>query len=317
MTFSRFECLIVNLNINEANSGKTVLAVLREYGFSGTEIKRLKQKENGITVNGVHVTVRFVLSANDCLSLFCEDTFEDENPNLVPSDLPISIIYEDDDVIIVDKPPSMPTHPSLGHHNDTLANAVYAEYKRRGNPFVFRPVNRLDGDTSGVVLLAKTHLSAYLLSQAMMKGKIKKRYVAILDGEMIVESEKIHRIENYIKRAENSIIKREVSATEGDGDLAVTNYMCLAVGNGISVVLAEPVTGRTHQLRVHFAGIGHPIIGDDFYGGSLELIERQALHAYSLSFPSPSNGAMITLTAKVPDDMRNILKSKNIKVELQ
>ncbi len=292
-----------------------MLSLLREIGFSGTQIKRLKKRDNGITVNGEHVTVRYKLSEGESLCLLCEDSFADENPNILPSNLPLSIIYEDDDVIVVDKPPYMPTHPSMGHHNDTLANALAAEYKRRGVPFVFRPVNRLDGDTSGVVLLAKSHLSAYLLSLAMTKGQINKSYLAILDGEMDAVPGEAHHIENYLKRADNSIIKREVSSLEGSGDLAVTNYRCLAKGGGVTVVSAEPVTGRTHQLRVHFSSLGYPITGDDFYGGSLGLSDRQALHAYSLSFPSPSGGE-ITVTAPVPDDMRKILLSNNIKVDL-
>lgn len=296
----------MKLIIDDNLAGKAVLSVIRSLGFSGTAVKRMKRRDDGITVNGDRVTVRYILHSGDTLTLDADDTFEDENPNITPTDIPLDIIYEDDDVICVNKPAYMPTHTSLGHHTDTLANALCAEYKRRGLPFVFRAVNRLDSDTSGVVLLAKSMTSAYSLSRAMASGMIKKQYIAILDGKINTPVGKKTEIRTNIRRTADSIIKREVTDTDG-GDLAVTNYECLYKNDSLSVVSAEPVTGRTHQLRVHFSYIGHPITGDDFYGGSLELLQRQALHAYTLSFPSPSRGNNIYVRAPIGADMKAII----------
>lgn len=295
------------LLIDEKKSGTTVGVVLRKLGFSGTMIKRMKKRENGITVNGVHVTVRFLLSTGDVL--FCDDSdsFEDENPNIVPSELPLEILYEDDAVIAVNKPAGMSTHPSHGHYDDTLANALAFEYKKRGKPFVFRAVNRLDSDTSGVVLLAKSMSAAYTLAQSIAEGRIAKKYLAVLDGEMKSAVGERVRIEHRIARTPDSIIKREV--TDGTyGDVAVTEYTCLGKGNGVSVVAAAPVTGRTHQLRVCFSSLGNPIAGDDMYGGSLDKIKRQALHAYSLSFISPCKNKEIIVTAPLADDICAVLQ---------
>lgn len=297
----------VILLIDEKSNGETVGTVLRKLGFSGTMIKRMKKRENGITVNGEHVTVRFLLSVGDIL--FCDDSdsFDDENPNIVPSELPLDILYEDDDVIAVNKPAGMPTHPSHGHYDDTLANALAFEYKKRGIPFVFRAVNRLDSDTSGVVLLAKSMSTAYTLARSIAEGRIEKKYLAVLDGEMKSAVGEFVCVEHKIARMSDSIIKREV--TDGTyGDIAVTEYTCIYKGNGISVVLAAPVTGRTHQLRVCFSSLGNPIAGDDMYGGSLDKIKRQALHAYSLSFVSPCENKKITVAAPLADDIRAILQ---------
>ncbi len=295
------------LLIDENNGGAAVGSVLRKLGFSGTMIKRMKRRENGITVNGKHVTVRFLLSTGDVL--FCDDSdsFDDENPNIVPSELPIDIIYEDDSVISVNKPAGMPTHPSHGHYNDTLANALAFEYKKRGKPFVFRAVNRLDSDTSGVVLLAKSMSAAYTLAESIADGRIEKQYIAVLDGEITSAVGEQVRVEHKISRMSDSIIKREV--TDGTyGDVAVTQYVCIHKENGISVVLATPVTGRTHQLRVCFSSLGNPIAGDDMYGGSLNMIKRQALHAYSLSFVSPCENKKIVATAPIADDICLVLR---------
>ncbi len=296
----------MNLEINGKYDGEKVLSLLRQLGFSGTMIKRMKTRENGITVNGTHVTVRHVLRAGDVL--FCDDSdsFEDENPSIVPTELPLDIIYEDDAVIAVNKPPEMPTHPSHGHYGDTLANALAFEYKKRGVPFVFRAVNRLDADTSGIVLLAKSMSAAYTLSRSIASGEVTKKYIAVLDGEIEADVGVPVRVENRMARTKDSIIKREV--TDGTyGDIAVTDYTCLYKGNGISVVCASPITGRTHQLRVCFSDLGHPISGDDFYKGSLSLISRQALHAFSLSFVSPDGNRKINVKAPIPDDMSAII----------
>lgn len=293
----------MKITVTNEYDGKTVYNVLRACGASGTLIKRIKTRSHGLTINGEDVTVRAVVHIGDTVFADDADSYEDENEYVFPSDIPLDIIYEDEAVFVINKPSGMPTHTSHGHYTDTLANALCAEYRRRGLPFVFRAVNRLDADTSGAVLLAKSKLSACVLSREMVAGNIKKTYIAVLDGELSTPCGSTEKIVSYIRRRSDTIILREsVPITqEQDGDYAETLYTCLHKGSGRTIVTATPVTGRTHQLRVHFASIGHPITGDDMYGGSREHIGRQALHAYMLDFTS--SDSYVTVKAPIPSDI--------------
>ena len=206
----------------------------------------------------------------------------------------------------------MPTHPSHNHYDDTVANSLAYYYKLKSRPFVFRSVNRLDRNTSGAVLVAKNRISAYKLGKQMKSGGIKKTYIAILDG---IPERKSGRIETYIRRKEESIIFREVCEKREDAKLAITDYTVIAEGNGLSCVMATPVTGRTHQLRLHFAHLGCPILGDDLYGEPSDLIGRHALHAYKLEFQHPDSQAPLCIAAELCDDMKRIIK-ENFDMEL-
>lgn len=285
-------------------SGRTVLDVLRrELGFSHATVKHLKFKENGITVNGRHATVRHVLSEGEILGLAFEDDTTPEK--LTPSALPLKIAYEDDTLVVPDKPSDMPTHQSFGHYTDTVANALTYRYASLGLPFVFRPVNRLDRNTSGLLLIARDRISAAYLSDAMKQGRIKKSYIAILRGSLSSDS---GIIDTYMRRTAESIIVRE-NCQEGEGgDRAITEYRVICRSSTHTAVCASPITGRTHQLRVHFAGLGCPIEGDDLYGEPCELIGRHALHSFRLSFPHPSNGKEITVTSPIPEDMQRLCR---------
>lgn len=310
--------------ITEEYDGKTVKEYLfSRLGLSHAFVTRLKKRPEGIMLCGAHATVRAILRAGDTLDILYDDTSDDMNENIVPCRMPLDILYEDDDVIVCNKPPHMPTHPSHGHFEDTLANGLAAYFEERGKPFVFRAVNRIDSDTSGAVLVAKHKHAASVLSGQLSRGEIKKRYLAVLRGELPNDSGSIER---NIGRARESIIFREIK-TDGSGDYALTRYDVLARyeshGSKMTAVLAEPVTGRTHQLRVHFSGEGCPIVGDTLYpvregamdgrtdsedaSGNDAPIDRQALHAAALSFLSVSGGERITVTAPVPEDIRGIL----------
>ena len=292
--------------------GKTVLEILKkELRLSAKMITSLKKSPTGITVDGEHVTVRRVLHMGEVLCLEVED--REQNENLVPTELPLDILYEDEDIIALNKPPHMPTHPSHGHFSDTLANGLCFYIQKKGEPFVFRSVNRLDRNTSGLVLVAKNRISANRLYESMQKGLITKKYIALLLGTL---PEKEGMIDTYIRRREESIITREVCAALPDASRAITKYELLSSDGSLSAVKASPITGRTHQLRLHFAHLGTPILGDDLYGEESEEISRQALHAYFLSFPHPRSGEMTELFAPLPSDMEEILKKHNLKIEV-
>ena len=284
--------------------GATVLTVIRkELGLSGSTLRHLKFLDNGIMLDGERVTVRRIVHEGDRLCLATDDTEAQEH--LLPVDLPLSVVFEDADVVVPDKPADMPTHPSHNHHEDTVANALAFRYRERGIPFVFRPVNRLDRNTSGLVLIARNRPAAGYLAAAMREGRIHKQYLAVLDG---IPEQDEGTIETYIRRTAESIIVRENCAEGEGGDHALTHYRVLCAENGHALVLASPITGRTHQLRVHFSGIGCPIVGDDMYGTPSPLIARHALHAYRLTFPRPSDGEPITLAAPLHEDMRALVE---------
>ncbi len=280
--------------------------MLRDFLFRGLSVSRALctelKKRGGILVNGESMTVRRVLRAGDTVSLAVEDTESDLDESLLPWDVPLDILYEDGHVLAVNKPPYMPTHLSHGHRADTLANALKAEFDRRGERFVMRAVNRLDADTSGIVLIAKNRYAADRFAKTNLAYE--KRYVALCTGDVPDAGE----IRGYIRRVAESIITRAVYDTGKDSEWAHTRYRTLFRKGGISAVECEPVTGRTHQLRVHLASIGHPIVGDDLYGGSAAL-PRQALHAASLAFDHPFTGEHITLSAALPNDMEDYLQT--------
>ena len=290
--------------ITEAHDGKLLRQFLQaDLRLSSKEIKHIKFLENGMTVNGERVTVRRVLKEGDLLRLSTEDT---ETAPIKPVDLPLAILYEDEHLVVPSKPADMPTHPSHDHYDDTVANALAYRYAKNGEPFVFRPVNRLDRNTSGLLLIARNRTAAGRLAEAMKSGKIRKSYLAILDGEMPL-GEGV--IDACLHRTAESIILREVCSPDTpDADPSRTEYRMLAAENGHTLVEARPITGRTHQLRVHFAHIGHPLTGDDLYGTPSDAIARHALHARTLAFPHPVTNEVIEIQAPLADDFEAALR---------
>ena len=284
----------MTIHIPAAYDGRILRSYLKlTLGLSTAVLAKLKNHERGILVNGQRVTVRYVLREGDVLELFDRDTPETATETVIPSDLPLSVLYEDDFIIALEKPADMPTHPSHGHLTDTLANALAYRYAEAEEPFVFRPLGRLDRNTSGVVVAGKTRAASGCLSRTLIRGEVTKRYVAVLAGEMAADGA-VHTVKAPIYRIEEPVeggfagIKRAVGTPEADGAVyAETRFRVLEAGGGHSLVLCEPVTGRTHQLRVHFSHLGYPILGDDLYGEASALMGRHALHALSLSVPMP------------------------------
>ena len=292
----------MDIVIDKEQEGKTVLQYIKQnLTISAAHLKHLKFSDGGICVNGSHVTVRYMLRQGDVLSLATED--REEDCHIEPRDLPLTIAYEDDECIVPSKPSNMPTHPSCDHYDDTVANALAYRYAKEGTPFVFRPVNRLDRNTSGLLLIAKSRISAGRLSREMANGRIKKSYIAILCGSLPSDE---GVIETYMRRTAESIIVRENCGKDEGGDYALTRYKTLLKKDGYSVVAASPITGRTHQLRVHFSGLSAPILGDDMYGEESELIDRHALHSTVLSFPD-SQGIGVVVNDRLPADMEDVI----------
>lgn len=290
--------------ITKEQAGLCVRQILKqELTLSTKMLKYLKYQNRGITVNGEHCTVRYVLKEGDVLEVMTED--RESSEAITPVDLPLDILYEDDDIVIPSKSAEMPTHPSHDHYLDTVANALAYRYLQMGIPFVFRPINRLDRNTSGLLLVARNKHAAGKLTQAMQSGQIRKTYLAVLEGEM---TQKSGIIDACLHRTAKSIIVREVCSPDApDADTALTEYTVLSIGNGHTLVKAHPLTGRTHQLRVHFASIGHPIVGDDLYGSHSPYIPRHALHASILSFPHPITGTEMNIHAPIPPDMQSLI----------
>ncbi len=293
--------------VTPRDNGRVLLDWIREHvRLSGKMLKYLKYQNEGILVNGERCTVRKILHSGDTVTLALSD--HEASEDLLPVDLPLEILYEDSELVVPSKPSQMPTHPSHNHHDDTLANALAYRYRQMGVPFVFRPINRLDRDTSGAVLIARNKFSAGLLSRSMQRGEIQKTYLAVLEGLMEADA---GVIDKPLHRTAASIIVREVCSPDTpDAEASKTEFRVLARGRECTLVEAKPITGRTHQLRVHFASLGHPICGDTLYGIPNSRIPRQALHAKELVFPHPATGATVTVSAPVPQDMQTLIEDQ-------
>ena len=278
----------------------------RRLHLSTKQLRSLKFRDDGILVNGEHATGRRRLCAGDDIRLATEDSTSSEK--IHPVDLPLDILLEDEHLVVPSKPAAMPTHPSHDHYDDTVANALAFRYREMGVPFVFRPINRLDRTTSGLLLIARSRLAASRLTDAMQAGEFQKLYLAVLDGVLPCDE---GVIDAPLHRTAESIIVRETCSPDApDADPARTEYRVLARSDKHTLVEARPITGRTHQLRVHFSYVGAPIAGDTLYGtchADIPTPARQALHAYSLTFPHPTTGLIMTVIAPLGEDLRAFL----------
>ncbi|MGE5373146.1 MAG: RluA family pseudouridine synthase [Solirubrobacterales bacterium] len=271
--------------------------ITRELRLSQGLQTRLK-KANHIRVNGEPTLTNYRLCPGDVVTVDLE--FAEAN-QILPEAIPIDILYADQDITIVDKPPGMPIHPSKHGGFGTLANAMTYHWQRQGEERLFRPVNRLDRDTSGLVLIANSHYAHQALFVQQRNGQISREYFAIAQG---FPPEASGRIDAPIARFNQYGRKRIVSP---EGQPAVTNYQVLKRFKTCSYLTLRLETGRTHQIRVHLQSLGCPILGDTLYGSFSPLIGRQALHAGYLVFDHPRTGEPLRFTAPFPDDMREVL----------
>ena len=291
--------MILEYIINDLNKDRTIKSILKEkFYMSDRLIAKLKNTKQ-IYINNKPVYINTDLHIGDTLTI--DLCFDECSDNIIPTDMKLNILFEDDSFLILNKSAGMPVHPSMEHYNDSISNGVKFYFNSTGLKRKIRPVNRLDRNTSGIVIFAKNQYVQECLIKQMKTNTMKKEYLAIVEGKL---SQKKLTIDEPIARKENSIIERCVSS---NGKNAITEFEVLNEYNNYSLVKCILKTGRTHQIRVHSSYINSPIIGDDLYGKKSNIINRQALHAYRISFVHPILNEKIEIMAELPDDMKRIL----------
>lgn len=266
----------------------------RHIGFSLTNWRKIKTSGT-LLVNSQKISLNHVLYPGDLITVYWP-----QECTIIPTQLPLTICYEDEYLLIVNKPAGMLVHPTTSEHLATLGNAIMYYYKQNQLPYGFHPVHRLDRNTSGLVLIAKLPHVQHLLSRNDIKN-INRQYLALVSGLILPEE---GTIDAPITRHPDSIIQRIVDES---GQNAITKYKVLKNFKQSCLVELTLLTGRTHQIRVHLSYFGHPLLGDDLYGGSRELIERQALHAARLYFSHPISGKIIDVSSPLPLDLLQLM----------
>ena len=272
--------------------------LIDELNFSVRSISKMKRDKN-IYKNGQPAKPTSMAKPGDIIEI----EINEEKAGFEGQDLGIAIVYEDQDLIVADKPPFMVVHPTKSHFDGTLANAITYHISRTGEDCRIRFVNRLDMNTSGLVVIAKNSYAHHKLSLDMGQDRVHKEYLAIVEG---IISQDSGTLDFPIYRETEDSISRVVDPR---GQRSITHYRVLQRLEGGSLVSLRLETGRTHQIRVHLSHIGHPIMGDDLYGRpDSSLIDRQALHAYKLIFDQPRLGDRIELKSSLPKDMVGLLE---------
>lgn len=295
---------IVEWVITENNHGKTTRQYLQERGISKTSLTDIKLHGGNILVDGVHVTVRHVLKKGEQLTVIFP--VEEPSQTLIPEKIPLHIVYEDDFLLVINKPRFINTIPSREHPTASIANALMGYYLEIGLTAAPHIVTRLDRNTSGLVLVAKYRYIHHILSKQQQEKQVKREYEAFVEGIMV---ENNGMIEAPIGRKHDSIIERTVT---DDGQYACTHFQVIERYEQFTHVRVMPETGRTHQIRVHMAHIGHPLVGDDLYGGSQILLNRQALHCQYLHFVHPVIDKTMEFSVPLAEDMDQLLKTSAI-----
>lgn len=283
---------------------------LRSMGFSASNIIALKKIPESILINGRWEYVNYRLQPGDTLCVHLTETESSEK--IVPIPLPLSICYEDEDILVINKPSDMPIHPSQNNYENTLANAVMYHYHSQQIPFVFRCVNRLDRNTTGLTVIAKHAVSAGILSAAVAKRELSREYRAIIPHVST------HAVSDIQALPDSGIINKPIGRKPGstierfidydNGETAITHYQKICETKTATLLSLHLETGRTHQIRVHMASMGYPLLGDDMYGGDMSLIQRQALHSYRLRFRHPINGKWLEFFQDMPADMEQVMR---------
>ena len=288
---------IFHYQITENERGTTVLDFLRKKGFSRHILSSMKADKEALTRNGQRIGGREQLLAGDYFRVRLLETVDSDG--IIPVSMPLSILYEDEDILVINKPADMPVHPSIGNYTNTLANGVAAYLDAKDEHSPFRCINRLDRDTSGALILAKNAFSASVLSTQMRNRQIRRTYLAVVEGITPPNG----TISAPISRVDDSVIERHVDFLRGEP--AVTHYERLEVKNEHSLLEIHLETGRTHQIRVHMGYIGHPLPADYLYHPVYDCFKRQPLHSLQLEFRHPVTNKPMCLLAPVSEDMCN------------
>ena len=290
--------------VKNADKYLTVRQVINEYFHISSRLCLKLKKSKKILLNGLPTYIDKEISDGDEIRVLID--FEEDNSNIPSTKMDLNILYEDDYLLIINKPAGIPVHPSILHYEDSLSSGVKYYFDKINLHKKIRPVNRLDNNTTGIVIFAKNEYIHDLLSRQMQNKEFKKEYIAICEGHL---ENKSGTINVPIARKENSIIERCINP---DGDIAITHYKVIKefIKNDIkmSELLIDLETGRTHQIRVHLSYIGHPIVGDTLYGKESLLISRQALHAYKVYFKHPITNENMEITAEIPKDILALIK---------
>lgn len=281
------------------NSKLTINQILQnELNISSRLLYKLI-KQGNIFLNGNICDTRSFANIGDVLEIFFD--YEEDNSNIIPTKMNLDIVYEDDWLLIINKPANIAIHPSVLHYSDSLCNGIRFYFDSMGLKKKIRPVNRLDLNTSGLVVFAKCEYIQECLISQMKDNKFKKEYLAICDG---ILDKKSGTINLPIARKENSIIERCISE---NGQTSITHYEVLKAFDNYTLVKCILETGRTHQIRVHFSAIGHPLVGDSLYGSISDFIDRQALHCYRLCFVHPVNNVLMDFCGELPLDFKKLI----------
>lgn len=286
----------LSYKISDNDNFVNVLQVLKEHFLLSDRLITKLKKNKKIYLNNKETYTKQKVISGDVVSFILD--FDEDNSNIVPSNIPLDIIYEDEYLLILNKPAGIAIHPSILHYDNSLSNGVKFYFDKIKLNKKIRIVNRLDRNTSGIVIFAKNEYIQECLIRQMKTKELKKEYLAIVCGILENSSGTL----NFpIARKEGSIIERCVNT---NGDLAITHYDVFKTFNNLSLVHIVLETGRTHQIRVHFSYINHPVLGDTLYGNPSDLIARQALHSYKISFIHPITKENMTITAPLPSDMK-------------
>lgn len=290
----------ITYQIDRADDNSTVAQFLRRKGYSAANLTDLKKIPESILVNGRWEYLVFRLKTGDVLTVHIIENIS--SPKIPPVEHPLDIVYEDADLLIINKQADMPIHPSMRNYTNSLGNAVAWYYAQQSCPFVFRCINRLDHNTSGLTIVAKHMVSGSILSTMVKKREIHREYLGIVRGRVTPEK---GTITAPLGRKPGSIIERTIDFENGES--AITHYEVVDEKNGHSLIRLHLETGRTHQIRIHMKYLGCPLIGDSLYNPDMEYISRQALHSARLRFSHPITGEKMEFTAPLPEDMRRVL----------
>ncbi|MDO4292762.1 MAG: RluA family pseudouridine synthase [Eubacteriales bacterium] len=296
---------ILYYDITKGDDSLTVAQFLKRKGYSSASLTALKKMPASVLIDDVPAYMVHRLHEGCRLTIHIRETAVSEK--IPPVSFPLDIIYEDEDLLVINKPAGLPVHPSMNNYTRSLGNALAWYFAQKNQPFVFRCINRLDHNTSGLTIIAKHLVSGAILSTMVRNRQICREYLGICRGRVTPPS---GTIDAPLGRKSGSIIERTIDFEAGEH--AVTHYETADFQNGHSLVRLRLETGRTHQIRIHMKYLGFPLIGDSLYNPDMEWIDRQALHAASLTFPHPMTGQPMHFTQPMPADMLDVLSGRTM-----